>query len=346
MPVRRRRGFIILVLTVTVLILSLTGVLVFYSAAFTEYRSAVLQSNREKALLLAESGLEAARMLLIRVPEEQLYQFGIMYAPPVIPLGGGILSFRITEETGKLNVNRLVYFINDDMSLRNREMLNTLAESFSLPADMWDPVVDYIDANNVAEPKGYEQLDYAMLNPPRTIKNNRLHSLEELLLIPGFDHQLLFEDLRTEAEKEEVSEDFLTDEEALVTSDEDFILANNLTVYLPENPGATDPVNINSAPYHVILSISEYMTVEAAEAIIMARLSNGGRFSSVDQLSSIPELQIRTSGTATLFDELKGRITTADQLYKIVAEASLESHTAQIIGIYDKKARKLVRYME
>ncbi|MCB1200667.1 MAG: general secretion pathway protein GspK [Leptospiraceae bacterium] len=345
---KSKSGFIILVLTSVMLTLTFSAALVLFQGTFSEYRSAELEAGHMKARMLAQSGMEAAIMILTRVPADQLASVGFFIVPLSIPLGEGIVSIQISEESGKLNVNRLVRFIDNTMDPRVREMFDSLSTTLGLPADIWDPVVDYIDEDNIAQPRGFEQADYSRLTPPRRIKNGRLHSLEELLLIPGFDRSTIFEDIRSEKRKEDVSEDFLSDLEKLTISDDDFILANNITVYLPTDPmnPDSDRINVNTAPYHVMLSLSPYMTPDAARAIIRARFQKGGRFTSLNELASIPALSINTVGSATLYQEIESRITVNDQLYKIVAEASTDLHLAHVTSIYDMVSRKITLYLE
>lgn len=346
--VKNKRGFIVLVLTAVMLTLTFSASLVLFQSSYSEFRKAQLEAKHTKVRTLAQSGLEAAIMILTRVPTDQLASVGFFSIPLSIPLGKGVVSLRITEETGKLNLNRLVRFIDNTEDPRTREMFNTLSTVLSLPMDIWDPVIDYIDEDNIPMPRGFEAADYAKLDPPRRIKNSRLHAIEELLMIPGFDRVILYEDLRSEKKIEDTSTDFLSKIEKITVSEDDYILANNITVYLPAEPTSSDSdkININSAPYHVLLSLSPYMTPEAAKAIIRKRLQMGGRISNQSDLASIPALSVNTTGSATLFQELESRITLNDRLYKIVAEASSDKHLAHVTSVYDIISRKITLYLE
>ncbi len=349
MKLSRKRGFVVLMLVFLILSLTLSSVLVLFSRSMGEYRGASFQAGHVRAKMLAQSGLETAILVLTRVPADQLAAFGIFAAPIAMPLGDGIISLAITEESGRINVNRLVHFFDDEMDLRTREMLDRLATSFSLPHEMWDAVVDYIDENSNPMPRGFEKQDYALLTPPRKIKNSRLHSLEELLLIPGFDKRILYDDLRSEDQKKNTSTDFLSDEERMAISDSDFVLANNLTVALPYDPqeSSSDKINLNTAPYHVVLALSEFMTPVIARKIVAGRFKRGGRYKNMGELmQTVPELSGRTTGNVTLAQELEQRIVFNDRLYKIVAEASIGSQTAHVMAYFDPVARKITSYLE
>ena len=196
-------------------------------------------------------------------------------------------------------------------------------------------------------PRGAERADYERLIPPRRIKNGRMQAIEELLFVPGFDARLLYDDLRSQDRIKNTSTASLSDLEKAAVNPADYILANNITTYLVYNADtSTDLININSAPYHVILALSEFMTPAAARKIVAERIKRNGHFKSLDELSLLPEMQVITSGTSTLYKELLIRITTQNQIYKIVADASIDSQTAQVMGILDPNAKRLVFYSE
>lgn len=341
------RGAIILITTTLILTLSASVALVYVRFALNEYRAVSVVGHREKTLQLAQSGLETGILLLTRVPIDSLYDFGIFTLAPTIPLGGGLVSLSLSEESGKLNVNRLVRMFEDKTDERQLEYFQRLSTAMGIPADLWQAVVDYIDENNVPMPRGAERSDYERLIPPRRIKNGRLQSIEELLFIPGFDQRLLYDDLRSEDKKLNTQAISASDIEKATLTPEDYILANNITTYLVYNADtSTDLLNLNSAPYHVILALSEFMTPAAARKIIAERLKRGGRFKNREDIANLPELQIKTRGELTLFQEIYDRITTNNQIYKIVAEASIDSQTAQVMGVLDPIARRLVFYAE
>lgn len=342
---RNKSAFIVLLVTTTLLSLSLSAVIVLFNAALSEFKSVSQEAEQTKARYIAQSGLEATVMLLTKVPIKLLYEFGIMESPPPIPLGQGMVQFSISEETGKININRLIHFFDDDADLRNREMLDRLSESLGIPSNIWDGAVDWIDENDNTMPRGYEKIQYQALSPPRRIKNARMQSLEELLLIPGFTRSLLYEDLRTESQKKETSDAFNTEEEKLVVTDGDYILANNITVTLPERLDYGDKININMARYHVILSLTESMTPVIVRKLLTERLKAGGRFKSLDDIKKILDQYNSISGVG-IYQEIQPVITLDDILYKIVAEGSTGSQKAHVVGVFDRQAGKLVNYLE
>ncbi|MBV6494370.1 MAG: hypothetical protein LDLANPLL_02403 [Turneriella sp.] len=343
----KKRGAIILITTTVILTLTTSIALLYVRFALNEYRGASTAGNREKSLQLAQSGLETGMLLLTRISADTLYDFGIFTIAPTIPLGGGMITLSLSEESGKLNVNRLVRMFEDKTDERQLEYFQRLSVALGIPAELWDAVVDYIDENNIPMPRGAERNDYERLIPPRRIKNGRMQSIEELLFIPGFDAKLLYEDSRSLDRIKNTTTASLSDVEKAAVTPADYILANNITTYLPYTAGtSSDLINLNSAPYHVLLALSEFMTPAAAKRIITERIKRGGRFKSVADLAALPELQITTTGSIKLFQEISTRLTEQSQLYKIVADASIDSQVAQVMGVLDPNARRLVFYAE
>ncbi|MCB1178918.1 MAG: general secretion pathway protein GspK, partial [Leptospiraceae bacterium] len=91
-----------------------------------EFRVAKAQSDGFKAFLLARAGLQGAIGALKKIPEEILYQSGIAFNPPPVPLAGGTIYYRMYAEDGKININNLVKNYDDLPNLRVQEMVELL----------------------------------------------------------------------------------------------------------------------------------------------------------------------------------------------------------------------------
>jgi general secretion pathway protein K len=346
--VKKKRGFVIIMVTFTILIMTFVSVLNVYKQSFAEYNKVRLRSDYVKARYFAQSWLAFAVNILGKVPEKQLYMFGIFDGPkPFAWNEKAQIVISISEETGKINLNYLVNNYDESVNTAIREILDRLSESLGISYDRWDAVVDWIDENNIKMPFGYEKQDYLLMNPPRRIKNSYLHSLDELLFIPGFDAWTLYSDRRTEEEKKRYSKDFMTEEELMAIHDSDFSLINNITVYMPEQTDAGDwKININSAPYHVILALSEFMTPAIARAIIVERIKNGGYFAGPADLEKISRLHLPSVGKLTLLSEIAGKISFTGRVYKIIVDVSVGSKTARVMGFYDARFKRIFSYLE
>ncbi len=87
-------------------------------------------------------------------------------------------GFGICDESSKLNLN----FATSDQMLA--------LPSFT--SDMADSVVDWRDPDDTLSPNGAENSYYESLPIPYTCKNQPFETVEELLLVKGFDRQALF----------------------------------------------------------------------------------------------------------------------------------------------------------
>ncbi len=106
-------------------------------------------------------------------------------------------TIRITDETSKLNLNRLVRKTDIELGVEetNPDMVENvmrLFEALEIDPNLVDEIVDWIDMNDEEEPFGAESSYYETLDPPIRCKNGPLDSVEELLLMEGFDEEILY----------------------------------------------------------------------------------------------------------------------------------------------------------
>lgn len=343
---KEQKGYLVLILATTIILLSFSSMVTFFYSVFDQYRSASNRANQLKARYLARSGLETAVTMLNKIPASYLRRFGVIPATPPIPLGGGSITIFMQEERGKLNLNHLVNQFNDQPNLKSVERFQRLLQNFSLSPELTDGIVDWIDKNNTRMPSGYEEADYLAMTPPRRIKNSWMHSVNELLFIPGFSADLLYKDHRTKAEKEMYSQDFLTEEEKNLVTEDDYILANSISATLAKVNLDERTINLNSAGYHALLALSPYITPTIAKAILRERQKKGGYFSSLEQVSSIPQLNLPVKEGITLYKWIESEISIKDKLFLIEAHSLYRNHTAMVKGLYDKQGNRLTMYME
>ncbi len=338
----RKKGFIILLLTVTILLLSFSATLTFFSTAFQEYRGVQNEANRIKAIYLAQSGLQVVIKLF-----DQLEKEGFLESPIPIPLGDGFVSYKAEDLSGKLNINLLVNQWGG-INLRQLERFQRLSERLGISGDIWDAVIDWIDEDHTPQPFGYEKSHYQNLDPPRRIKNSWIHSIEELLLIPGFDRNILFSDLRDEEEKNIFFGDDLPEEQKDIILPEDFILANNLSheIYNPgSGQSSADRININEAPFLVLWSSCEDLNDDQIVKNILLK-----RREKEEIAQKLSNNDLRT--ISGISEELiknpthKCGIKFNGDLYKIISTGVIGNQTAQVITVYDRRQRKISSYSE
>lgn len=151
---------------------------------------------------------------------------------------GGHLELVIEDESGKININRLVQ--GNEFNAAVKGVLTRLLSQpeFKLQAqeveDILCAVKDWIDADSVVTGNGAENAYYQGLGKSVTVRNGPMESIDELLLVRGVTREL-FHGTRERPG-----------------------LARFLTVY------GEGSVNINTAPKEVLRALSPAITEDAA----------------------------------------------------------------------------------
>lgn len=350
-----------------------------------DFKIAKANADGFKAFLLARAGLQGGIGALKKVPEEILYQSGIAFNPPPIPMAGGTIYYRISAEDGKFNINNLVKQYDQLPNLKVQEMLTRLFEQLGIKRENIFPIIDWIDENSEEMGGGAEIYYYGNLKPPRKIKNAPMYSLSELTAIKGWDRKFVYESLKNPEKEKNVSKDFLSEEEKLLVTDADYVLSNNITAYLPFKDTGDERININAAPYYVLMSISEFMTRQAVMRILKYKLEKGGYIKEINDLKNFSEFQIKTTSSGqpnpmnqgtgtnngknqpqppppggqnaqalTLFDEIAGqgtavstgRVKTKGEIYRIIGVGTVGSATRRVTCIFDLTNDQILFYSE
>lgn len=169
---------------------------------------------------------------------------------PPLPIEGGVISGSVEDLQGRFNLNNLVIASGNDAgkpdTVQERilrsilEQVNFAEENIQIPPSVPNRVVDWIDANLNSMADGAEDLDYLGLvapNVPYRTANRLMASPSELAAIKGLS---------------------LADVDALLP----FVAA------LPE----TTPVNINTAPEVMLMSLNDDITPRIAKELAEYRL--------------------------------------------------------------------------
>jgi len=236
--------------------------------AHVESRITRYYRNRTKAYYLARSGLEVARMLMIKrgdikddeEPEEDDNWFehaerlkdGLAITGLEVEMANGIVTIDIVPEPARRNINMLG--AND---LAKEESLERILDVGGVPEDLWPELIesflDWTDKDDEPRFDGAETEDYYSVecDPPYECKNGELDTVDELLLVKGFNRTILYGGvLKGEFEGFE-------DEEEIPISG----IADLLTVY------GSDKININAAPMRVLMTLPEVDEIVAGAII-------------------------------------------------------------------------------
>ena len=349
-----KNGMIIIMLVVSIGSASFFTSITYFKEMATEYEISKTNAQGYKAFLLARAGMQGGLGALKKIPEEVLYQSGIAFNPPPVPLGNGTIFYKISPEDGKININYLIRAYDQQPNLRVQEMLQKLYEQLSIPREKIFPIMDWIDENSEEIGNGAEIFYYNGLKPPRKIKNGPLYTLSELTSVKGYNRKLIYESLKSSDYDKNNSKDFLTEEEKLLVTDLDFVLSNNITAYLPYRDTSDDRININAAPYHVVMSLSEYMTKQAAMKLLKFKLEKGGYIKELKDIEKFAEFQTKTASGFTLYSELAGdgtavsggRVKTKGEIYRIVGVGKFGKAMRRVTCLFDLPNDQILFYSE
>jgi hypothetical protein len=345
---RKRDGSALIVTLFVVVVLSLL-VGSFGYEAHLEAKYASYARDRVKASLLAESGFAIAEMLMDKqrgggpgtsVPDDEDRWFdaaerirlGQSITGLVEPVGDGYIILDIVPEPGRLNVNLLL-----------REDWEILLDNIGLPEEYWqdiiDPVLDWMDADDVSNPKGAETEDYySLLEPPYKAKNGPVDTVRELLLVKGFSEPILtggiFDPVTLD---DKIGERFsrfnrFSDTNEIVIAG----IEHMLTTY------GDGKINIQSAPYDVLRTLPDVDD-------ILARAIMEEREDMVDDepnpFASVEDLFARIEG---LNSAIADKVTVKSQYYRITSTGRVGNIERKIwcIAYHGDRQLRYLRWVE
>ncbi len=248
-----------LLIVLWVITLLMVFVVSFSILTRTEANSTFFFRDRVQKKFFAEAALERAIMELYH---RQTYknQTAVFEGSEVLGIDGrnydgaigtGRYTFRLFNESGKININR--------MGTRSGVILNNLLVNLGVAKEkadiIVDSILDWIDADDLRRLNGAESEYYQSLPNPYNAKNGRLNTLEELLLIKEMSPDILF------GTKEQKG------------------LIHFLTIY-----SSAIRVNVNAAPKEVLMAIPG-MTEDIVNKIIDLR--DTVEFKTIQDLRSI-----------------------------------------------------------
>jgi general secretion pathway protein K len=134
----------------------------------------------QQASILAESGVMAVNKALSQKIDPTLLS-GFLAKP--LSDEAGSLEIKITEESGKINVN-------DVAVLKKMDALKLLGTRLKLPGEIWSAVADWIDIDDIQISGGAESAYYRTLKPPYSARNSKLMTLTELSLVKGITPEI------------------------------------------------------------------------------------------------------------------------------------------------------------
>ncbi len=316
---KNQEGFaLIIVLTMITL---LTAVVVEF-AYTTRVEVELTNATRDdlQAYALAYSGIEISKSLLLSdLQEDQEQGAKIDFMPSELDptdelwaqtqMGGfetfpittdeagevGVVSVKITDESGKFYLNGLVKTNGVDVDGNAAEMASRLLEALELSPEIVDDIIDWIDSDDI--PYGLNSVEspfYASLEKPYESRDAFMLSVSELQMIHGVDDATW--------RKLQGQEDENYHKDALGS------------VYFSAYPRVDNwAINVNTAPAMVLQAISPEISPSVAESLIERRQEEP--FKSVSDFSQeLANSGIQLSGT------LASRLAVRSDVFSVRAE--------------------------
>jgi general secretion pathway protein K len=141
-----------------------------------------------QASYLARSGVNLATLALKKDAQASgLDTLSDDWARPLppLPVGEGVVTVRVTDEQGKLNLNALRNS-NGTINMQWRQVAERLFNIRGLEPRLLDSVLDWLDADDFPEPRGAEKNYYMRLTPSYVPRNDAFLTLGELGRVAGF----------------------------------------------------------------------------------------------------------------------------------------------------------------
>lgn len=226
-----------------------------------------------QALRMARSGVEGA-IGILKSDDASYDTMKDTWAMdfPAIGAGDGMLQVKIVDEEGKIAINSLVESNGADVNKDVDERLRSLIEKLGGKPEIVDALIDWLDINDEvtgtagAEEDGYKDLGYH-------VKNGPLDSVDELLLVKGFDKELVRD--------------------------------GKLSEYLTVAPAKDGKININTAPPEVLRAVLGTKTASLATPLNDADIEDVVRhreeheFKNVTDLGQVVKVSTTQMGSIT-----------------------------------------------
>lgn len=209
---------------------------------------------------------------------------------PAIGAGEGTLQVKIVDEEGKIAVNRLVGSNGADVNEDVEERLRSLIERLGGKPEIVDALIDWMDVNDDmtgtagAEEDTYRNLGYH-------VKNGPLDSIDELLLVKGFDKEVLYD--------------------------------QNLSGYLTVAPSTDGKINVNTASSEVLQAVlgikTAALSTPLSESDIedVIRYREEHEFKSVNDIGQVIKVSTTQMGSITPLIKVNSSFFSVHSVYTI-----------------------------
>jgi type II secretory pathway component PulK len=274
---------------------------------------------------------------------------------PEFPILDGTIKISIEDENSKININALISEFAP--STKYYGILQRFFVNMGLPMDIADAIIDWIDPDDSRFPYGAESsCYYQTLSPPYRAKNAPADSIDELLLVKGITPEIFYglgggnyglEKNLVEHNKGNITlpEEKLEDlnahpvnmpeddnEPPMAGKEQDRRLDKYLRVHgeWMQYPDESSKININTASYRVLISLTDDISEETVQEIIKKR--NLEPFKTVDEISAF-------TGKGNTVNSL---LTVKSHIFKITITSANLNGRYKSVYYYDRDNKKIL----
>ncbi|MEZ6130911.1 MAG: type II secretion system protein GspK [Planctomycetaceae bacterium] len=214
----RRHGFVLAVVTITIVLLAL-GAYHYSSTMLVEEQASAMGGRDLIARTAAESAIEfAATRIMERDADDTINLYndpdtfrGMLLQDSTVPRGrvrcsviafdetntsGGAIRFGLANENAKFNINKLLEIDQSEEDLPEEERLGLAYIAMSnipyMTDSIVDAILDWLDSDEDRRPGGAESNDYASLAVSYECKNGAMESIDELLKVQGVTPEMFY----------------------------------------------------------------------------------------------------------------------------------------------------------
>lgn len=273
---RKERGVAVLVALVVLAICASLASAMLWDRNLDVRRTAnILYLDQAREYALGAEGW-SEQILRRDLQNSQTDSLGEKWATqiPALPIEGGAITGRIVDAQGLFNLNSLVG-ANGQRNPAAFAQFQRLLVALQINPDIAAAVTDWIDADATPiYPGGGEDEYYAALQVPYLAADQPMTSISELLLVKGVSYS-------------------------------DY---QKLLPYVAALPDSAATINVNTAPWPVIMSLAPNISPAQAQQLVAQRGPNG--FQSVAQFQSLLTQRVAASniGLASQFFRLTASV--------------------------------------
>jgi general secretion pathway protein K len=306
-PLRTERGTA-LILTLLIIITLAGLTLAFSGESGVELTLAGYMKDNTRAYQLARSGVNIALEAMARDEDfdmdtfnERWRQFGSIPSAEGTVEEGVSFDGGMVDENSKININLLR---NDqgEIDEKREAQMRHLFRALGIPEERLNPILDWLDADDIERQDGAEAYFYQNLEEPYECANGPFLTVGQIFMVRGMRE---FERFGEKKDKR---------------------LLDYVTIY------SDGRININTAPKEVIQSLAENMDSALATAIVDYRKE--AKFESLEDLKKVPGMDDE------ILAEMSEWITFKSSSFSIEAHVNCNGAVAGIRTVAQKQGNK------